>query len=144
MQNHTSDIFDIFPNLPNSLPTAKLQMIGCALLSTNFNTLQTHPPSWSCHIFLASYARGWGGGGVHIPAQVREFLKFSSANCHLAKYFNESNGTLNVYRMGAILNAPSLDFQSSRLVLELACYKPYNPYKITLKFTFLNLCYLVK
>ena len=45
---------DIFPNWPNSLPTAKLQMIGHALLSTNFNILQTHLPSWSCGRVLAS------------------------------------------------------------------------------------------
>ena len=33
------NIVDIFLNWPNLLPTAKLQMIGYALLSVNFNTL---------------------------------------------------------------------------------------------------------
>ena len=49
-----------FPNWQNSLATAKLQIIGHALLSTNFNTLHCHLQSWSCGRVLASKARGWG------------------------------------------------------------------------------------
>ena len=66
-----SPTLDIFPNWPNSLPTAKLQMIGHALLSTNFNTLKTHLLRWSCGIFLASYDQKLG---VQILALVGEFL----------------------------------------------------------------------
>ena len=39
-----------FPNWPNSLSTAKLQITGRALLSTNFNIVQTNLPSWYCGI----------------------------------------------------------------------------------------------
>ena len=49
----TSTAFDIFPNWLNSLLTAKLQIIGHALLSTNSNTLQTYLPRWSCGVVLA-------------------------------------------------------------------------------------------
>ena len=45
---------DIFPNWQNSLRTVKLQMIGHALLSTNFDTLHSHLPSWSCGRVQAS------------------------------------------------------------------------------------------
>ena len=45
---------DIFPNWQNSVQIATLHMIGHALLSTNYNTLQYHLPWWSCGIVLAS------------------------------------------------------------------------------------------
>ena len=50
---HCTHVLNIFPNWPNLLPTAKLQMIGHALLSTNVNTLQSHLPRWSCGKVLA-------------------------------------------------------------------------------------------
>ena len=40
--------FDIFYKLAEFTATAKLQMTGHALLSRNFNNLQTDLPSWSC------------------------------------------------------------------------------------------------
>ena len=36
-QDSSIEVFDFFPNWQNLLPTAKLQMIGHDLLSTNFN-----------------------------------------------------------------------------------------------------------
>ena len=42
-----------FSNWRNLVPTTTWQMIGHALLSTNFNTFLSHLPRWSCGRVLA-------------------------------------------------------------------------------------------
>ena len=48
-----SQMFDI------DQPTAKLQITGRGLLSTNINTFHSPLPSWSCDKTLSLQAKSW-------------------------------------------------------------------------------------
>ena len=91
---------DIFQNWPNSLPTAQLQMIGHALFSTNFNTLQTHLPRWSCGIVLVSL-------GFKSQHRQGNFLILKNFFCQLP--FGKKNSIRKKKEMsnGIVVNIPS-------------------------------------